>query len=53
MLTASQNIQENVKAIEWPFLVLHGTKDSLCDVEGAQLLYDQAMSTDKQIKVLL
>jgi len=34
-----------------PVFVLHGTDDKLCEPAGAQMLYDNAASQNKQIKV--
>lgn len=34
-----------------PFLVLHGTADTVTDIEVSQALYEQASSSDKTIKI--
>ncbi|KAK7081662.1 hypothetical protein SK128_006710 [Halocaridina rubra] len=43
--------ESNIPSVEWPFLILHGEKDHLCAKEGSQMLYEQAKSTDKNIKI--
>ncbi|XP_064633080.1 monoglyceride lipase-like isoform X1 [Lineus longissimus] len=50
-LSCLQYIQAHLNTIEWPFLILHGDEDKLCSLEGSQVLYDRAASTDKTIKV--
>jgi hypothetical protein len=50
-LSCLQYIQEHIDTVEWPFIVLHGDADKLCALEGSQMLYDRAASTDKTIKV--
>ncbi|XP_078490700.1 monoglyceride lipase-like [Ciona intestinalis] len=37
--------------IDFPFLVIHGTGDRLCSIEGSKLLHEQAKSTNKTIKI--
>lgn len=51
MMTASSRIENELPNITWPFLLQHGSADKLCDVRGAHLMYSQAKSTDKTIKV--
>ncbi|WAR25514.1 MGLL-like protein [Mya arenaria] len=50
MLDALMRIKSSFPEIQWPFLILHGTKDALCELEGSQLMYDKASSTDKKLK---
>ncbi|CAM9902846.1 unnamed protein product [Lampetra fluviatilis] len=38
-------------SVSWPFLLLHGSSDQLCDPAGSQMLYDKAASTDKTIRM--
>lgn len=45
-------IENHLPEVEWPFLILHGGKDLLCDIEGSKTLYDKAKSTDKSFKML-
>ncbi|KAL1021379.1 hypothetical protein UPYG_G00012550 [Umbra pygmaea] len=51
LLGATERIEREIPAIRWPFLILHGDVDKLCDIGGSQMMFDQALSTDKKIKV--
>ncbi|XP_046727504.1 monoglyceride lipase isoform X1 [Silurus meridionalis] len=51
MMAALNRIKTELPNISWPFLLLHGSEDQLCDVRGSHLMYNQAKSTDKKIKV--
>ncbi|XP_060574217.1 monoglyceride lipase-like [Ruditapes philippinarum] len=51
MLDALKKIEDNVSDIDWPFFILHGDKDALCELDGSKLMYDKAKSTDKKIKI--
>ncbi|KAL4217445.1 hypothetical protein ACF0H5_023895 [Mactra antiquata] len=51
MVEALQKIESSMPAIEWPFFVLHGSNDALCEVAGAKEIYEKAKSKDKQIKI--
>lgn len=51
MLNALQKIEQGLPEIKWPFLLVHGTADRLCELEGSQVMYDKAQSSDKQLKV--
>ena len=44
-------VTAEVGKITLPFIVFQGGEDKLVDPSGAQMLYDQASSTDKTIKV--
>jgi len=44
-------LQQNMKRITVPFLVLHGTTDTVTDPDASQELYDQAASEHKSIKL--
>lgn len=44
-------LQQNMKRITVPFLVLHGTTDTVTDPDASQELYDQAASEHKTIKL--
>ncbi|XP_002740294.1 monoglyceride lipase-like [Saccoglossus kowalevskii] len=48
---AFQQIQNNMSSIEWPFLILHGDADNLCDINGSKMLVERAKSTDKHLQV--
>ncbi|KAJ6824457.1 uncharacterized protein M6B38_272835 [Iris pallida] len=44
-------LQQNLNRVTVPFLVLHGTTDTVTDPEGTQRLHQEASSTDKSIKL--
>lgn len=52
VLDAMNEVQGRLSEIKWPFMILHGTDDKLCSMEGSQLMYDKAGSKDKCLKVL-
>lgn len=45
-------LQRNAARLRVPFLLLHGTADTLTDPEGSLKLYDEASSADKTIRLL-
>ncbi|XP_077230003.1 uncharacterized protein LOC143863222 [Tasmannia lanceolata] len=51
ILRVSSYLQQNLSKISIPFLVLHGTSDTVTDPEATQKLYKEASSTDKSIKL--
>lgn len=51
ILRISSYLQQNLNKISTPFLVMHGTADTVTDPDGSQRLYDEASSTDKSIKL--
>ncbi|XP_031422302.1 monoglyceride lipase isoform X2 [Clupea harengus] len=51
LIEASNHIKRLIPDITWPFLLLHGDADKLCDIGGSQLMYDQAKSSDKTLKI--
>ena len=51
MMAAAARIQREIPAIAWPFLLLQGDNDKLCDIGGARLMFEQAASADKKFKV--
>ncbi|KDP23187.1 hypothetical protein JCGZ_00336 [Jatropha curcas] len=52
ILRISTYLQQNLSRLSVPFLVLHGTSDTVTDPEASQKLYEEASSTDKSIKLL-
>ncbi|KAL3512485.1 hypothetical protein ACH5RR_025202 [Cinchona calisaya] len=52
ILRIAAYLQQNLKRLTVPFLVLHGTADAVTDPEASQKLYDKASSTDKTIRLL-
>ncbi|KAK4742884.1 hypothetical protein SAY87_000885 [Trapa incisa] len=45
-------LQQNAARLRVPFLVLHGTADTVTDPEGSLKLYKEASSADKTIRLL-
>lgn len=52
ILRITAYLQQNLKRLTVPFLVLHGTADSITDPEASQKLYEEASSSDKTIRLL-
>jgi acylglycerol lipase len=52
ILRITSYLQQNLSKLRVPFLVLHGTADTVTDPEATQKLYAEASSTDKTIKLL-
>ncbi|ESQ34965.1 hypothetical protein EUTSA_v10007718mg [Eutrema salsugineum] len=51
ILRLAAHLLQNLKRIKVPFLVLHGTADTVTDPKGTQKLYNEASSSDKSIKL--
>jgi acylglycerol lipase len=51
MLKTMKKVTDNIGKISLPFIVLQGSQDKLVDPAGATMLYEQAGSTDKTIKI--
>lgn len=51
ILRLSYFLLKNLKNVNIPFLVLHGSDDQVTDPTGSQELYDQASSSHKNIKL--
>ncbi|XP_058078974.1 uncharacterized protein LOC131227237 isoform X1 [Magnolia sinica] len=51
ILCISSYLQRNLHRVNVPFLVLHGTSDSVTDPEASEKLYEEASSSDKSIKL--
>ncbi|KAK9278519.1 hypothetical protein L1049_028087 [Liquidambar formosana] len=51
ILRITSYLQQNLRRLRVPFLVLHGTADTVTDPEASQKLYKEASSTDKTIKL--
>jgi alpha-beta hydrolase superfamily lysophospholipase len=49
ILATMRFIADNAQSLQRPLLILHGTGDRLCDVDGARQLYASAGSSDKTI----
>ncbi|THG15368.1 uncharacterized protein LOC114270418 isoform X2 [Camellia sinensis] len=51
ILRITAYLQQNLRRLKVPFLVLHGTADTITDPEASKKLYEEASSTDKTIKL--
>lgn len=51
LMGAVNRIEREIPSIHWPFLILHGDDDKLCDIRGSMMMYKNASSSDKKIKV--
>ena len=47
MFDAQDEIDRGIASITLPFITLHGTGDTLVDIESSQFLNDNAQSEDK------
>jgi len=48
-LTILPEVQSRLGEISLPILIVHGTEDKLCDIEGSRMLHAKAASTDKTL----
>lgn len=51
LMAAVDRIEREIPSISWPFLLLHGDTDKLCDIRGSRMMYENSSSTDKKIKI--
>ncbi|PNT50771.2 hypothetical protein POPTR_002G204200v4 [Populus trichocarpa] len=51
MLRTSMRVEESLKQVTLPFVVLHGDADTVTDPEVSKALYDRASSEDKTMKM--
>jgi len=51
MLATLRKLPSEMPEINLSILIMHGTADRLCDPEGSRILYDQANSKDKTLKL--
>jgi len=51
ILKSFKLLHQNFDKITTPFLLLHGSADKLANPRGSQLMYDNAASSDKTIKI--
>lgn len=52
ILRTTAYLQQNLKRLRIPFLVLHGAADTVTDPAASQRLHEEASSTDKTIQLL-
>lgn len=51
LMGATARIKKEIPSINWPFLILHGDADKLCDIGGSEMMYENAQSLDKKLKI--
>lgn len=51
ILAAMRLIGRNMPSLRTPLLILHGTGDCICDVEGSRQLHARAGSADKTLRL--
>ena len=51
MVCADERLKKEFPLIDFPVLILHGTKDKATKPVASQLLYDTAGSRDKTLKL--
>ena len=51
LMGAAARIEREIPSISWPFLLLHGDADKLCDIRGSRMMHENAPSSDKKLKV--
>uniref|UniRef100_A0A1J3G915 Caffeoylshikimate esterase n=1 Tax=Noccaea caerulescens TaxID=107243 RepID=A0A1J3G915_NOCCA len=51
ILRIASHLQQNLTKVKVPFLVMHGTADTVTDPNASKRLYDEASSSDKSIKL--
>lgn len=51
ILCIATYLQDHLHEVNVPFLVLHGTSDSVTDPNGSKRLYEEARSKDKSIRL--
>lgn len=51
LMAAASRIEAEIPSIKWPFLLLHGDADKLCDMRGSTMMYENTPSSDKKFKV--
>lgn len=52
ILRITAYLQQNLKKLTVPFLVLHGSADGVTDPAASRKLYEEASSTDKTIRLI-
>ncbi|KAJ4884460.1 alpha/beta-Hydrolases superfamily protein [Raphanus sativus] len=51
ILRIAAHLQQNLNKVKVPFLVMHGTADTVTDPNASKRLYEEASSSDKSIKL--
>lgn len=51
-MNAIMRLEDTLKSIDCPLLILHGNADPVSDLKSSQDLFDTVKSSDKEIKVI-
>jgi len=51
IMSAEKLVLARAAEVKAPILIMHGTKDSICDPQGSELMYAGVSSTDKTLKM--
>lgn len=51
-MNAIMRLEDTIKFIDCPLLILHGDADPISDIKSSQDLFDTVESSDKEIKVV-
>jgi len=51
LLKATQKLPRQMPEITLPILIMHGTADRICNLEGSKMLYELASSKDKVLRL--
>ncbi|XP_034550818.1 monoglyceride lipase isoform X2 [Notolabrus celidotus] len=51
LMGAAARIEKEIPTISWPFYLLHGDEDKLCDINGSKMMQEKAASSDKTLKI--
>ena len=51
ILRIASHLQQNLNKVKVPFLVMHGTADTVTDPNASKRLYEEASSSDKSMKL--
>jgi len=51
MLRAVDDVTKNVRSVQFPFLIMHGSADRIVQAQGSEFFYENSSSRDKKIKI--
>lgn len=51
-MNAIMRLEDTIKFIDCPLLILHGDADPISDIKSSEDLFDTVKSSDKEIKVV-
>ncbi len=49
IIKATKKMQQSFEKVDFPFLVMHGKDDTIIEPKSSEMLYDGAVSSDKEI----